>query len=131
MKLHFKHQKFQADAARAVCDVFSGQPRLTSSYMMDKGISRDVRLTEEKDFTGFGNARIVPQLSDGIILENIQRIQRSQQIAPSPELAGRYNLTVEMETGVGKTAKKSAISFTIPRSLPRLTALLPTAPSMS
>ncbi len=103
MKLQFKHQKFQADAARAVCDVFSGQPRLTSSYMMDKGISRDVRLTEEKDFTGFGNARIVPQLSDGIILENIQRIQRSQQIAPSPELAGRYNLTVEMETGVGKT----------------------------
>lgn len=103
MKLQFKHQKFQADAARAVCDVFSGQPCLTPSYMMDKGISRDVRLTEEKDFTGFGNARIVPQLSDGIILENIQRIQRSQQIAPSPELAGRYNLTVEMETGVGKT----------------------------
>lgn len=103
MKLQFKHQKFQADAARAVCDVFSGQPRLTPSYMMDKGISRDIRLTEEKDFTGFGNARIVPQLSDGMILENIQRIQRSQQIAPSPELAGRYNLTVEMETGVGKT----------------------------
>lgn len=103
MKLQFKHQKFQADAARAVCDVFAGQPRLTPSYMMDKGISRDIRLTEEKDFTGFGNARIVPQLSDGMILENIQRIQRSQQIAPSPELAGRYNLTVEMETGVGKT----------------------------
>lgn len=103
MKLQFKHQKFQADAAKAVCDVFTGQPRLTPSYMMDKGINRDIRLTEEEDFTGFGNARIVPQLSDGIILENIQRIQRSQQISPSPELAGRYNLTVEMETGVGKT----------------------------
>lgn len=103
MKLQFRHQKFQADAAKAVCDVFTGQPRLTPSYMMDKGSTQRSRLTEEEDFTGFGNARIVPQLSDGMILENIQKIQRSQQIAPSSELMGRYNLTVEMETGVGKT----------------------------
>ena len=27
MKLQFKHQKFQADAAKAVCDVFAGQLR--------------------------------------------------------------------------------------------------------
>ena len=26
MKLQFKSQKFQADAAKAVCDVFAGQP---------------------------------------------------------------------------------------------------------
>lgn len=103
MKLQFKHQKFQADAARAVCDVFSGQPRLTPSYMMDRGSAPGSRLTEDEDFTGFSNARIVPQLSDGMILENIQRIQRGHHIPPSPELAGRYNLTVEMETGVGKT----------------------------
>ena len=37
MKLRFKHQKFQADAAKAVVDVFTGQPYLTPSYMMDKG----------------------------------------------------------------------------------------------
>ena len=37
MKLQFKHQKFQADAAKAVVDVFAGQPYLTPSYMMDKG----------------------------------------------------------------------------------------------
>ena len=36
MKLQFKHQKFQADAAKAVVDVFAGQPYLTPSYMMDK-----------------------------------------------------------------------------------------------
>lgn len=29
MKLQFKHQKFQADAAKAVVDVFVGQPYLT------------------------------------------------------------------------------------------------------
>jgi restriction endonuclease len=26
MKLQFRHRKFQADAAKAVCDVFAGQP---------------------------------------------------------------------------------------------------------
>ena len=40
MKLQFKHQKFQADAAKAVVDVFAGQPYLTPSYMMDKGSGR-------------------------------------------------------------------------------------------
>ena len=29
MRLQFKHQKFQADAAKAVVDVFAGQPYLT------------------------------------------------------------------------------------------------------
>ena len=33
MKLQFKHQKFQADAAKAVVDVFAGQPYLTPTYM--------------------------------------------------------------------------------------------------
>ena len=37
MKLQFKHQKFQADAAKAVVDVFAGQPYLTPIYMMDRG----------------------------------------------------------------------------------------------
>lgn len=102
MKLQFKHQKFQADAAKAVVDVFAGQPFLTPSYMMDKGQGQ-VSWTEEEDFTGWSNARIVPELSDGLILEHLQKIQRGNQIAPSPKLEGRFNLTVEMETGVGKT----------------------------
>ena len=37
MKLQFKHQKFQADAAKAVVDVFAGQPYLTPTYLMDRG----------------------------------------------------------------------------------------------
>lgn len=109
MKLQFKHQKFQADAAKAVVDVFAGQPYLTSSYMMDKGIMGE-RLgfyqkswLEEADFTGWSNHKIVSQLTDGQILENIRKIQRKNQIEPSADLEGRYNLTIEMETGVGKT----------------------------
>ena len=37
MKLQFKHQKFQADAAKAVVDIFAGQPCLTPTCMMDRG----------------------------------------------------------------------------------------------
>ena len=103
MKLQFKHQKFQADAAKAVVDVFAGQPYLTPTYMMDRGINYQQSLTDEDDFTGWRNERIVPELSDRIILEHLQKVQRIGQIKPSERLEGHFNLTIEMETGVGKT----------------------------
>lgn len=104
MKLQFKHQKFQADAAKAVVDVFAGQPYLTPTYMMDRGDGDyQIGLEEETDFTGWRNERIVPELSDKLILEHLQKVQRTNQIKPSEKLEGRYNLTIEMETGVGKT----------------------------
>ena len=112
MRLQFKHQKFQADAAKAVVDVFAGQPYLTPTYMMDKGITTQYADQSEElqiadmDFTGFSNQRIVPELSDQRILEQLNKIQRTNQIKPSNKLEGRangYNLTIEMETGVGKT----------------------------
>lgn len=104
MKLRFKHQKFQADAAKSVVDVFAGQPYLKPSYMMDRGSGNyQQSLSEEKDFTGWSNQKIVPELNDRLILEHIQTIQRANQIKPSIKLEGRFNLTIEMETGVGKT----------------------------
>ncbi|MDD2630025.1 MAG: DEAD/DEAH box helicase family protein [Limnochordia bacterium] len=115
MKLRFKHQKFQADAAKAVCDVFAGQPKLESTYIVDKGIivkpeqigldfgasSEEVERKLEQMGTGYNNSKVV--LSPEQVLENLQRVQRQHQIAPSPRLEGFYNLTIEMETGVGKT----------------------------
>lgn len=115
MKLQFKHQKFQADAAKAVVDVFAGQPYQTASYMIDKGNNYFTGtaksgqidfIADSQSFTGWRNELIVPELSEGTILEHLQKIQRGNQIAPSDKLekTGRsYNLTVEMETGVGKT----------------------------
>ena len=107
MKIQYKHQKFQSDAAKAVVDVFAGQPYLTPTYMIDKGVGHyQTRMDDDNDFTGWSNQRIVPELNDSIILEHIQKIQRTNQIAPSNKLEGRadgYNLTIEMETGVGKT----------------------------
>lgn len=104
MKLQFKHQKFQADAAKAVVDVFAGQPYLTPTYMMDRGSGvYQPSFFGESDFTGFSNQKLVPELTDRRILEQLQKIQRANQIKPSDKLEGHYNLTVEMETGVGKT----------------------------
>lgn len=107
MRLQFKHQKFQADAAKAVVDVFAGQPYLTPTYMMDRGINYQQNLTDDEDFTGWRNEPIVPELTDKIILERLNEIQRINQIEPSAKLerseSCKYNLTIEMETGVGKT----------------------------
>ena len=103
LKLQFKHQKFQADAAKAVVDVFAGQPYLTPTYLMDRGTGYQQSVTDEEDFTGWRNERIVPELTDKIILGNLQKVQQANQIERSERLEGYYNLTIQMETGVGKT----------------------------
>lgn len=106
MKLQFRHQQFQADAAIAVCDVFAGQPYHAPTYMVDPGLDAKEQAGERSfqgmlDITGFNNAPVV--IDDDSILERIQGIQKNARIKPSDRLEGRYNLTVEMETGVGKT----------------------------
>lgn len=100
MRLQFRHQKFQSDAANAICEVFNGQPFHSPTYMIDPGLGQ-IGLEDARSFTGFNNAPVV--IGDDKILENIRNLQRSGQIKPSESLDGRYNLTVEMETGVGKT----------------------------
>ena len=95
MKLKFKHQKFQADAAKSVVDVFAGQPYNRHSYLGKEGLMI-------VDATA--NAEII--LSDAQILENLQKVQRRNHLEPSKNLEKTdetFNLTIEMETGVGKT----------------------------
>ena len=107
MRLQFKHQKFQADAAKAVVDVFAGQPYLTPTYMMDRGSNYQLSLLDTDEFMGWRNEPIVPELSDAMILERLRKIQRANQIKPSEKIetseSCKFNLTIEMETGVGKT----------------------------
>lgn len=73
MKLQFKHQMFQAEAAKAVCDVVSGQPKTTPTYLIDKGLSqrnfRQIKIgdgvlldEEEVDFTGYKTVKSVFQI---------------------------------------------------------------------
>lgn len=102
MKLKFKHQQFQEDAANAVCDVFSGQPNRKFSYKIDMGntIKQDNLL---RDISSIGYRNNPIEIPESIVLDNIQKIQRKYMIKPSDKLEGYYNLTIEMETGVGKT----------------------------
>ena len=100
MKLKFRHQQFQADAAAVVCDVFAGQPFHTPTHTIDPGRGQ-VWLDEARRFTGFNNAPVA--ITDDKVLDHIRAIQRKGQIKPSDALKGHYNLTIEMETGVGKT----------------------------
>lgn len=108
MKLKFKQQKFQADAALAVCDVFAGQPNVSATYRVDKGSDlinkigeQQISMVQLSDLTGFNNHRII--LSDDKVISNLHKVQRNHQLEPSTKLEGKYNLTIEMETGVGKT----------------------------
>ncbi|MGV3060998.1 DEAD/DEAH box helicase, partial [Streptococcus hyovaginalis] len=107
MKLQFKHQKFQLDAVSSVVDVFAGQGKHSGfDYHMDKG--KGIEADTDMNFIGFRNAPI--QLSQDTINQQVQHQQLRFGLKPSEKLSiqkvdGRpsYNLTIEMETGTGKT----------------------------
>ena len=104
MKLRFKHQPFQAEAAAAVCDVFSGQPMYTAACRLDPGDTAGVQTSLDMTDTGFRNHPLVPELTGARILDNLRAVQRRGGLKPSEALAGPgINLSVEMETGTGKT----------------------------
>jgi len=100
MKLKFKQQSFQNDAANAVCDVFIGQPYSSVNFVTDVE-----PVSQNNANIGYGNEII--KLDDKLILSNIQKVQNANQIELSDDVlpcdASNYNLTIEMETGVGKT----------------------------
>ena len=75
MKLQFKQQTFQQDAANAVVNVFRGQPFFTPTYLMDSGSDGSYSLIDKFEFTGWNNNKIVPQLTDEAILSNIRKVQ--------------------------------------------------------
>lgn len=100
MKLQFKDQPFQKDAAFAVCDVFSGQPYNDKfTYLMDTGNTGKDLFLEQLAYKNFPITVDVKRQ----ILTNINNVQKRNGLIPSDTLEGTYNLTVEMETGTGKT----------------------------
>ena len=107
MKLKFKTQAYQTAAVQAVVDCFKGQPPASSeaiSYRIDPGKAKAKTDSLFSD-AGFKNADLV--LPDATLLDNIQQVQRQQNLPVSDALAktkiARVNLDVEMETGTGKT----------------------------
>ncbi|MGO4134060.1 type III restriction-modification system endonuclease [Rhizobium brockwellii] len=123
MKLKFKVQPYQTSAVDSVVNCFGGQPKIDGlSYRIDPGRKAQSSAFEE----GFKNADFA--LSEQQIFENIQKVQRQQNLPESQRLdeftvldrnnqrvaaptnyrrdalaATRVHLDVEMETGTGKT----------------------------
>ena len=116
MKLQYKDQQFQVDAVNAITSVFEGQPKQTSSsYVMDIGDEENVTLDI---LNGFKNFPI--SLSDNHLLENIKSVQKDNGLIIDNRLVKmaiggkdktteidnsceKLTLSVEMETGTGKT----------------------------
>ncbi len=108
MKLKFKKQEYQTDAVNAVVNCFKGQPPSSSvKYRLDPGQSDKLTLFQNVEVSGFANDDF--RLTAPQIYENIQNVQRGQNLSVSNELVGdkktgcQINLDVEMETGTGKT----------------------------
>lgn len=119
MKLQFKEQGFQLQAIKAVVDCFEGQPLKTNKFTLERSqeIIRKAKLAAEENQAlfesdvyeeiGYRNSPLV--IGDVQVLKNIQEVQRandlneSQQIQRPAGLRSGYNLTIEMETGTGKT----------------------------
>lgn len=118
MKFNFKTQQYQTDAVNAVVDIFKGQPKQGKvTYIRDLGdkinLQHQIVLSVEpkeiekfdlEDDTGYKNEDL--ELTDEIILDNIHKLQRENNIKLSANLVkdlGECSLDVEMETGTGKT----------------------------
>jgi len=105
MKLKFKIQDYQTAAVQAVVDCFTGQPPASNAAMRYRIDPGKIDTIQGMNFEGFKNADL--QLSDTALLDNIQRVQRQQNLHVSEKLASSaispVNLDIEMETGTGKT----------------------------
>ena len=102
LTLKFKNQQFQTDAARAVTDVFRGQRNQAMvEFTHDMGRSVDGEQSFF-DVVGFRNQPVT--VPAGQLLENIRAIQMLAQLRPSETIdTNDLRLTIEMETGTGKT----------------------------
>ena len=83
MKLRFKVQPYQTHAVDAVADCFAGQPLSAGlSYRIDPGQRNQASAFDED---GFRNAELA--LSESQLLENVQKVQRLQNLPLSQSLS--------------------------------------------
>lgn len=104
MKIKFDSTlSYQQDAIDAVVNVFQGQEICNSNFTVySPEYLAKARLLEFNQI-GFANKL---QLTDGQLLENVQKIQLTNGLKPSTlqEIDSKHiDLSVEMETGTGKT----------------------------
>src|SRR5690606_5944979 len=118
MKLRFTEQSYQLDAVNAVVKCFEGQPFKTNRFTLEKTIEilkrakykaqgltkTDFEVEEE---IGYRNSSL--KITDKQIFDNIVKVQREHYLIENQKLdlvKGAHlgvNLTIEVETGTGKT----------------------------
>lgn len=100
MKIKYKYQSFQVEAAHNVVRAFQGQPFKDGvDYIMDRGKQQTNQMF---DTLGFGNNPL--QIDRQALADNVRKMQMEQGLKPIEHLEGDgINLTIEMETGTGKT----------------------------
>jgi type III restriction enzyme len=108
MQLRFKKQQYQAEATNSLVDVFAGQQKGNRKEV----VGRSGFFVEEI----FSNKKLT--LDDVDILQNIQEVQKRNNLNISKKLEKAVevpNLTVEMETGTGKTYVYTKMMFEMNR----------------
>lgn len=102
MKLKFKKQQFQIDAVNAVCDIFEGQSKESFQYLFARKKGGLADYGVDSNVYAWKNGKIT--LSEEQLLTKIKDIQKKNDLRQSTKLEGEaLNLTIEMETGTGKT----------------------------
>ena len=104
MKLKFKKQQYQENAAQAVVKCFEGQ---SNGYRRDLIGRREKEInllnwneSATEDIISFGNKKI--ELLSEDIRKNIRNVQKQNNLDYTDK-AGTMNYSIEMETGTGKT----------------------------
>lgn len=122
MKLQFKEQQYQLQAVQAIVDCFKGQLPATQRFTLErtKELQRQQKLLKAGDTQqalelekevleniGYRNRSFT--ITEAQVLENIKEVQTQNDIVESSQIErprgdkNGYNLTIEMETGTGKT----------------------------
>lgn len=105
MKLKFKKQQYQENAAQAVVKCFEGQSNGNRRDTIDRRhyIVNEGTIWEEEideDVIAFGNKKI--ELSLDELRKNIRSVQKQNNLDYTDN-QGFMNYSIEMETGTGKT----------------------------
>lgn len=120
MKIKFKEQGFQLEAVKAVVDCFAGQKIKTNKFTLQRSADLIKRAKQETQnaiqssfseelFEDIGYRNSPLRITSEQLLENIQEVQKNNDIIKNrsidtvPGVNIGLNLTIDMETGTGKT----------------------------
>lgn len=120
MKLQFKEQQFQIEAVKAITNCFLGQEKGANHFTLERskallhkaqqaanGVNTLQFEEEVNENIGYRNKLI--SITDNQLLQNIKNVQsgndiRESEVLEKPKVQKKgINLTIEMETGTGKT----------------------------